>query len=265
MGRAIEVISGRVTNSNSVLTALTMNTGNTLQVRNAPFEKKVKLIGAWANFQVDGFFQIRSPRLHDNVRGLRFAVNALSPQNVLNPFFPQDLIPQDNLTVEVFSADAAGDVNNVAMLLYYEDLPGVNAKLVTPDFVLSHWVNLWTVDATLATTATGDWGGEETLIAESDLSKANTDYALIGFQINANCAAVRWRGSDLGNLGVGAPGNALHPEKNGRFFWDLSELTGLPCIPVFNSANRGAVLIDAAQDESGTDVEVTSIFVQLAP
>jgi hypothetical protein len=39
----------------------------------------------------------------------------------------------------------------------------------------------------------------------------------------------------------------------------------MPLIPVFNSANKGGILIDAAQDENGTDVTVNSIFAELSP
>jgi hypothetical protein len=49
-----------------------------------------------------------------------------------------------------------------------------------------------------------------------------------------------------------------------NWFERLSLATGLPCVPVFNAANKSALLIDGAQDENGTDVTVTSYFVELA-
>jgi hypothetical protein len=74
---------------------------------------------------------------------------------------------------------------------------------------------------------------------------------------------VRWRGVDTGNLGVGGPGTDLLKELTQKWFIWLSERTGLPCIPVFNSANRAGILLDASQDENGLDVIVNSIFVEL--
>jgi len=73
------------------------------------------------------------------------------------------------------------------------------------------------------------------------------------------------RGADVGNLGLGGPGNEVIRELTRKWFLWLSEETGLPLIPVFNSANKGAILIDGAQDENGADTTVTSIFAELAP
>ena len=39
----------------------------------------------------------------------------------------------------------------------------------------------------------------------------------------------------------------------------------MPLIPVFNSANKDAILIDGVQDENGTDVTLTSLLAQLKP
>jgi len=98
----------------------------------------------------------------------------------------------------------------------------------------------------------------------------NKDYALLGYlvapvagQTDGGAACVRWRGADTGNLGVGGPACDTDPFITMRWFVWLSEQSGLPCIPVFNSANRAGILLDAAQDENGLDILVTSIFAQL--
>jgi hypothetical protein len=49
-----------------------------------------------------------------------------------------------------------------------------------------------------------------------------------------------------------------------RWFVDLARMTGVPAIPVFNSANQPGLLVDGLQDENGTDVTLTSILAQLA-
>lgn len=131
-------------------------------------------------------------------------------------------------------------------------------------------VNLVTVENSLATGTAGGYSGEEAVNVESDLFKANTDYALLGYTVapvagatDGGAAVVRWRGADTGNLGIGGPANDLKKFLTNSWFIDLSNKTGLPCIPVFNSANRAGILLDAAQDENGVDILVTSIFAEL--
>jgi hypothetical protein len=116
---------------------------------------------------------------------------------------------------------------------------------------------------TIATGVAGGWSGSEAINAEFPNFKANTDYALVGYIVSAECLAVRWLGSDTGNLGVGGPGWIERPDLTSEWFIQLSNRFDLPLIPVFNSSNQGAFLIDAAQDENGADVTVTSILAQL--
>lgn len=265
MGAALELIGFNDTDLPVAFGALANNTGNSNTIRNAPFERKVYLLTLWVNFAVVGETRVRSPKLHDNVQGLRFAVQANVPEPLLDPMFKQILIPQDTLVIEGQAADAATDVNALFLVLFYEDLPGTQARLGMPEFVKSKMVHVVTVENTLATTATGDWGGEEAINAEFDLLKANTDYALVGYQCQEAGGAIRWRGADVGNLGIGGPASIDEVTLTARWFTWLSERSGLPCIPIFNSANRAGVLIDASQDDTGTDITVNSIFCELKP
>jgi hypothetical protein len=116
----------------------------------------------------------------------------------------------------------------------------------------------------ISTGTAGGWSGEEAINVEFDNFKANTDYALMGYLVSAECLAVRWRGSDTGNLGVGGPGTIDQRDLTARWFCTLSDEFGLPLIPVFNSANKSSILVDCAQDENGADVVVTSLFAELA-
>ncbi len=265
MGKAIDTITGRATAPGATLTGLTMSAGDTLTVRNAPIDSMVRLLGAWADNQAAGTLRIRSPRLHDNVEGIRLDVAASDVKPLLPERFVQPLIPQDTLIVELSGSAVAGDIESAAMLLYYENLPGIAARLIDPATLLANMVNIMSVENTLALGTGGGYSGEEALTAEFDQLKANTDYALLGYLVDAECLGVFWRGSDTGNLRMGGPGDDSGRDYTRSWFYHLSMAYQIPLIPVFNSANKDAILIDGVQDENGTDVTVTSIFAQLKP
>lgn len=264
MPQGLEIIAGRVTAPGAALTALTMNAGNSATIRNTNNQGDIKLLTAWNKNQTSGIMRIRSPRLHDNVQGIR--MGALSGAQVPPLFsrWPQNLISQDNLTLELSGSATAGDIEMMALLVLYSDLPGIDGRFIGITDLMARAVNIVGVENTIATTATGDWGGEEAINAEYDLLKANTDYALLGYVVSASAGAVRWRGVDTGNLGVGGPCLEVNGSFTRDWFIRLSEAFQLPLIPVFNSANKAGILIDAMQDENGADITVQSIFAELA-
>jgi len=265
MARALEIIGGYATAPSTTVTALTMFAGNSLTIRNAPLESDVKLLQVWADVQGAGYLRIRSPRLHDNVQGIRLYTVVSEVQPLLPMGAAQKLIPQDTLIAEITGSATTGDIESALMLLFYSNLPGVDARLASWEDVLRRMVNIVTVENTLSLGTGGGWSGEEALNAEFDLLKANTDYALLGYQVSAECAAVRWRGVDTGNLGVGGPGCETLKELTADWFVRLSKAFGLPLIPVFNSANKAGILVDGAQDENGTDTTLTSILAEIGP
>src|SRR5919106_1212303 len=122
MGKAIDTITGRVTAPGSTLTALTMSAGDTLTVRNAPIDSMVRLMQAWADNQTAGTLRIRSPRLHDNVEGIRLDVMSSEVKPLLPERVVQPLIPQDTLIAELSGSATAGDIESAALLLYYDNL-----------------------------------------------------------------------------------------------------------------------------------------------
>jgi hypothetical protein len=265
MGKALEVINGRVVAPGAVLTPWTLAAGDSLTVRNAPLDSQILLLQAWADNQAAGTLRIRSPRLHDNVEGIRLGVVLSEVRQLLPRRFVQQLISQDVLTVQQSGSAVAADVESGTLLVFYADLPGVSARLIDAQVLLANMVNILAVENTLALGVAGGYSGEEAIDAEFDQFKANTDYALLGYQVSAECACIGWRGTDTGNVRVGGPGDEVEKDVTGSWFYDLSREYGMPLIPVFNSANKGAILIDGVQDENGVDVTVTSIFAQLKP
>lgn len=263
MGRALEVITGFVTAPDTTQTALTLAVGNTLTVRSHPFEANAMLLQVWADNQTAGTLRIRSPRLHDQVQGIRLDVLSSDVKPLLPKGMGEPLFPQDTLDVDLSGSATAGDIETAALLVYYQDLPGIDSRLMRPSEVLPRIRHIVTVENTLALGTGGGYSGEEAIDAEFDLLRANTDYAILGYLVDAECAVVRWRGPFSGNLGLGGPGDDAGRDYTRSWFINLSEEHDLGLIPVFNAADKSNVLIDGAQDENGTDVTVTTILAQL--
>lgn len=262
---AIELLTGNTTAPGATLTALTMATGNSLQLRSFDENTTAFLLGAWAKNQDEGLLQIRSPRMHDNVRGWTGAITIGQPVNMFARWPYQILFNQDILTVLQSGSAVAGDIEIASLLIYYPNLPGVMGNFINWDTLRRRAKNFMSAQNTIATGVAGGYSGSEAINAEFDNFKANTEYALIGYATDTLCGAVRYMGSDTGNLGIGGPGSNGQPELTRNFFVDLSDASGFPCIPVMNSQNKGSFLIDVAQDENGADPTITTFFVELYP
>jgi hypothetical protein len=261
---ALELLTGFVTAPGATLTQLTMAAGNSNTIRNAALDSKIRLLTCWADNQAAGVLRVRSPRLHDNVQGIRMQVVASQPMPLLPPRYAQSLVAQDTLTLELSGSGTAGDIETACFLVAYENLPGVEARFITSEDLRSRGRDVVTVENTLSLGTAGGYSGEEAINAEFDLLKANTDYAIAGYIVSAEAACVRYRGVDTGNLGIGGPANPDFPHFTREFFIWLSEAADMPLIPVFNSANKAGLLIDGAQDENGTDITVSTILVELS-
>lgn len=260
MGKCLELVAGHVTAPSTTQTALTMVTGASATVRNARDDSLVALLQAWTDVQVAGTFRIRSPRLHDAVQGIRIDTVVSEPRPVLPRGIFQPLIPHDQLTLDLSGSGVAGDIETACLLIYYADLLGADADLRMFDEVYPRIVDLMTIENTLALGTAGGVSGEEALNAEFDLVKSGTEYAILGYLVDGECAAVRWRGSFTSNFALGGPGLADEQNLTRDWFVQLARDYGLPLIPVFNGSDIDGVLIDGIQDENGTDVTVTTIL-----
>ena len=272
MGKALEVIGGQATAPGAVLTALTMNAGDSATVKNADLNSYVGLLATWARNQAAGIWRIRSPKLHDNVQGIRYRVPATDPTPFWIPGTVQRLVPQDNLILEISGSAVGGQFEQACLLNYYVDLPGQQARLINEAELLKRTMNILTVEILVTPGVLGGWSGSVAINSLFDLLKANTDYALVGYLTDAQCTAVGFRSPDFSNLRVGGPGMTpiVAGQISGRqitarwFNW-LSEQFNIPLIPVFNSANKAATLVDIMQNQTGTAVNVTAILHELAP
>jgi hypothetical protein len=265
MGLAMELISGRVTAPGATLTALTMAAGNSLTVRNAALTADIRLIEMWALNNAAGVARIRSPKLHDNVQGIRYRIVAADPV----PLFPtgawQKLTAQDTLIGELSGSAVGGQIEQLQALIWYADLPGSNARLANWSDIVGRVVNYLTVEVAITPGATGGYSGQVAINATFDLLQANTDYAILGATTDVKCAAIRITSPDFANFGVGVPGFLANRNFPARFFKDLNEELQVPTIPIFNSANKNGTLVDVVQDQTGNAVNVNIVLCQLAP
>lgn len=263
MGMAMQILTGFVTAPSTTLTAWTMASGDSLTVRNAALNSQVYLLNVWTDQQTAGNLEITSPKLHDNAHGIRLYSISSEVQPLLPMGVKQILIPQDPLTVKQSGSATGGDIESGSLLVWYSDLPGQQARLFRWTEIMNRIVNIFTVENTLALGTAGGYSGEVAINATYDFGKANVDYALIGYQVSAECTSVGWRAADTGNVRVGGPGNDVFKKMTGEWFKSLSEYYDLPTIPVFNWANKQGILVDGVQDENGVDVIITSIFAEL--
>ena|SRR5579872_1996699 len=257
MGRALVTDVGVATiGSGPVITAATAGVGSTFTVRNFPFASKAHLIDYW--FQADhaGMIRVRSPKFADNVQGIRVNTDGVIHGGLLPPASPQFLIPQDNLTVELNGT--AADVNLAALQSYYDDLSGASPVLKMPGDISGamEWLDTWVVAVTTSGTA-------GTILATAitttyDVSQANRWYAVLGYVVDAEVGAVGITGADLSNLNIMGPGHTFEPRTR-NYFADRSLEIGKPCIPCFNTANKGNTSVVTANDDASLGVNVTLI------
>jgi hypothetical protein len=272
MGVGLEILSGFTTAPGAVFTALTPNTGDSFQIRSADVTTKPKLLCTWGWNQVAGVLRVRSPRLHDNVQGIRTrnAANLVFPRMSDFPgiAFPQPLVPQDVLIVENTGSGVAGNIETGHLLVYYPSLPGVAARLTDPATVQKAGQNIMGQEVDLpALGVAGGYTGTTAINAGAGLDnfKANTDYAVMGMYTDVRCGAITIRGVDSGNLRIGAPGEPTFADQGADWFMQLSIANGLPLVPVFNSANKFSIFVEACNNQTAASTPVvTLIMVELA-
>src|SRR5713101_5537879 len=260
---AVEIVGGRAVNPGAGPAALTANTGGTFTVRNTGLGTKIHLDGLWYSGAAAGFVRVRSPRLHDNVQGIKYKTQGGRTANLMGYRPRTSLIPQDVLTVEI--GGGAAETDDAFLQLYYDDLPGSNGRWSTWEQIYPRIVDLVTVEVSITAAATlGDWSAGTALNATNDLLKANTDYTWLGYTSALPVGAIALQGPDLGGLKAGGPG-ANNIIDNREYFINLDQAIPDPYIPVINSANKGGTLAFQADSSAGAANLTDFVFAELAP
>lgn len=271
MGHALDSIAVGATNvtGGGGWDALAALTGDSLAIKSMEPGTSAYILEAWGgNSATKCDFSIRSPRLHDNSRGIRLAHQfnpTLSgadgnPQIYLPGIAKQKLYSTDVLVVETL-ATANDDVNFV-MSIFYEGLGGISARLTTPEDVLSRQKNLVGIRVSPTAGASNAYGTSEAINADDDRFKADTDYALLGFTTDLPFTSLGIRGPDTGNVRCAAPGH-WNAAITAGWFVDLSRRHNLPLIPLISSNNKGVTMVDAVDAVTNVAPLITLIFAEL--
>lgn len=248
---------------NTTIAALAAVTGDSLSIPHFAPGKRAWIIQAWNDVQAAGTMRVRSPKWHDNVNGIRIDTIASDPVALLPMGARQEIYSGETLVVELAGSATAGDVEFICLLRYFEELSAQHARLLSWEDVRRRMLNLLTVENTIATVATGIWGGSEAINAEIDQFQTGFDYAILGYVVDTECAAVAYQGPSFANERVGGPGFETQRDVTREWFVRLSQAHDLPLVPVFNANDKANTNVLALQDENGADTTVTTFLAQL--
>jgi hypothetical protein len=212
----------------------------------------VELLEAWGGDSATKCqFSIRSPLLHDNVRGIRLG-NMFNPtlsgadgapQIFLAPYWKQPYEPTDTLIVE--ANGTAADRCVFTQALRYESPDVQGARLLSAPEVEARLENLVGILVAPTGAATGDYGTAVALNSSDDRLKANTDYALLGLTTDLPfCTAVVF-GPDTANFNIPIPGS-WNEQATAGWFYEMARRWNQPLVPVINSNNKGVTFVKIA-------------------
>lgn len=237
--------------------------GDSLIVKNG---KEARCLAIWADMQTAGFIQlVRQTSGHDTTRDYRVESAASQIELLTALGIPLVLAPQETLIPTISGGAVAGDVETVVMLNEYDELNGLgDQQLISWAELQKRTVNVTTMDATIAAAVGPAFAtSEETIFADSDLLKANSKYAIIGYRVRQECAAVYIKGPDTANVRVGGPGNDLQGEITSQWFAMLSRAYDRPMIPVIDTGNKGNTFVGVHADENAGNINVSFILALL--
>lgn len=251
MGKTMQVITGQATNPGVGPALLTPNVGDSFTVKNPNAGAPINLIDAWCFTNTNLLLRIRSPLMHDQAQNMRIQPVAAKAYPLMNGFGNQVLYPQDTPIVEL--SGGAAEVDAASLLVYYDDLAGASPRLFDWTDIAGNIAQLFTVEVDVVSSATPcNYSPSVAMNASFDTFKRDRDYAVLGYTCATEGLTVGITGPDTSNYRVGAPlTNALWLTRD--WFVRLNQRLSKPTIPVINSANIAATMVDiAAQGASAT-------------
>lgn len=262
MGKAMQMLTGYAVNPGAANTALTMAPGDSLSLDVFAPSDLAELVTLWADNVAGGIVRVKSPRLHDNVQGYRVQVPAGDDLYVDPLSANQKVYPGDTLSVDTTGGAAETDI--VSMLVYYQNVPGIDAPLRTWAEVQPNIVNLLGLQVNMVSGATaGQYSATRALSQDFAVLKADVTYAMLGYTLASRCTSVGITGPDTGKVRVGGPGS-IRTEDTASWFVDLSKNTGYATIPCIQALNAGATNVDIVAHDTATNHYVSFILAELS-
>jgi hypothetical protein len=235
-------------------------TGDSLVIKNS--KGPAQIVALWASFQADGFLQLITPTQHDTTRGFRQVVEAANVDNLLPGGVSLEVQPQELMSITIAGSNTAGDVETGCALIHYKDLPGVNAREIKWAELTRRVECLTTVQMTITGAAAG-YTGAELINAESDLLRANRDYAVLGISTNIPCVALTLTGPDTGYTRTAVPGQASDADIGRDWFCAQARAFDIPMIPVINSGNKNSTTVGIVQNENNVSPQIAIVLALL--
>lgn len=243
---------------------------STFTIRSMPDGSRAYIEDVWvADSVTKAQLSIKSPRLHDQVRGILLAfsnligatANVKNPQQVMPGYLRQRVYSTDALTIQGSGAD--NDVFVAVLSIYYENLGGIAARLASWEQVNAAMVNVVgiLVQPTASATA-GTVGAGVALNSVDDRLKANKDYALLGATSDIPITGIFVNGTDTGNLDVPLPGS-WDQAASATYFVDKAKQYGVPHIPIINANNQGSTLVKVVNDVASSAPNITVLLAEL--
>lgn len=229
--------------------------GDSLTVPNS--RTKGRILSMWGTNQVAGFAQIAFPSGHDTTRGHRAGVAIGKNLGILPLGMALFVQPQELMSFTIAGSNVGGDVEQVSALMQFDDLPGIEQRLITAAQLSARTETLTTIEHSAVSTAGPSYGTPVVITQNSDLLQANRDYAILGCTARTACHTVYFYGPDTANDRIGCPIEIGNEAYTSQFFVMQSRAHGLATIPVINSGNKSSTYIGVTTDENAGTFLVT--------
>ena len=274
MGRALVLTTASKANTTGGTFAdtLTANSGDSLAVANFN-DGQANLLEMWGNDStsvMEGqMIYTRPQSTHDQSHGFRFQNASLlagsaakvGAQEYLPGKVGFQLYKSDTAVVQVTST--AADNCAVSYNILYDDLPGAAGVFISPAQADQLQNSIVGINVAAVTSATrGAYGASRAFNTDDARLHANTWYCICGYTLQTPVMTVSLIGPDWGGQRIGCPAGSIQIESS-SWFLDQSVKWGKAMIPVFNSNNKGNILVQSCDTSTSTSAQFDFQLVEL--